>query len=422
MKVFWLTNYPLPYIAEKVDLPKTVNEGWLIGLADVLGQNGWEIVFCSVCEHIEKNIVYADDKIKFYGIKSLAMNKYASSLKHEFERCLQEENPDVIHIMGSEFPHSYSLFEACKTLGIEKKCVLSIQGIISKIAQAYDIAIDSKHKRKRILWDMLIKDSILLNKKDFQYRGIYEKKLLKEIPNVIGRTEWDCLCVKQINPEVKYYKCNEILRSVFYNHRWDYEQCEEQSIIISQATYPVKGFHILLKAVAMLKGKYPHIKVYVPSQTVYPKALNRIYFLNSDYANYIVKLIRDNDLEKNVVFLGALNAEEMCRAYLKSNVFVCSSTIENSSNSLGEAMVLGMPIVSSYVGGLPSMMTHEKEGFFFPVNEDYVLAGYIEKLFHNKELAIACGERAHLRAKVTHDSNTNIKDVLECYNNICGDL
>lgn len=422
MKILWLTNYPLPTIAEKLGLPITVNEGWLLGLSNLLINNQCDMVFCCAMEGEGNDVRYREGNVSFYGISDKNSRRYNEDLKDKFKEILITEKPDIIHIMGSEFPHSYSIFEACKALKMEEKCVLSIQGLISKIAQSYDLGIEEKSKKKRLLWDLLVKDSILLNKRDYADRGNYERKLLGEIKNVIGRTEWDCLCVKQVNPKVQYFKCNEILRDVFYQNRWDYDKCEKHSVIISQATYPVKGFHILLKAAALLLKKYEDLKIFVPSQTIYPKAMQRCRFLNSDYANYIVQLIKKYGLEEHIEFLGSLDAESMCRAYLKSNVFVCSSTIENSSNSLGEAMLLGMPIVSSYVGGLGSMMTHGKEGFFFPLQEENMLAAYIEVLFEDINLAVKLGEQSHNRAVRTHDADKNTKDIMECYHHLCQEV
>ena len=418
MKIIWLTNYPIPFIARKVGLQETVNEGWLITLAQRLIEEKTEVIFCSVLDSIKSDIYYHDDNVSFYGLKIKSTHSYQKELKNRFVDILKKEVPEVIHIMGTEFPHSYSLFEACKYLGIEKKCVVSIQGLISKIAKAYDIGIEEKQKKRRLLWDLLIKDSVLINMSDFIQRGMYEERLLTQVSNVIGRTEWDCMCTRQMNPTVKYFKCNEILREVFYKKRWKYENTEKYSIIISQATYPIKGFHILLKAVVKLLHKYPNLKIYVASQTMYEKAFKRNRLLNSDYTNYIVKLIKDSNLQKNIIFLGKLTAEEMCNAYLKSNIFVSASTIENSSNSVGEAMLLGMPIISSYVGGVTSMLEHKKEGMFFPINEEYLLAAYIEYLFDNKEFAIKMGENARVRALKTHDIESNVKDVKRCYNEI----
>ncbi len=418
MKILWLTNYPLPYIAKKVGLLVTVNEGWLTGLFGLLIQRDWKIVLCSALAIPQECMEYEEKNINFYGVKNEIANRYNDGLKIKFARILKKETPDIVHIMGSEFPHSYAMYEACEMLGIQNRCIVSVQGLISKISLSYDLAIEPEYKRKRPLWDWLVGDSILLNKRDFSNRGYYEELLLSKISKVIGRTEWGYRCVKQINPNVRYFKCNEILRSNFYEKSWNYEKCEKHSLIISQATYPVKGFHILLKAVGLLTGKYPDIKVMVPSHVIYPKAMKRWHLLNSDYANYIVKLIRKYQLENHIEFLGSLDAEAMCKAYLRSNIFVCSSTIENSSNSLGEAMLLGMPIVASYVGGLSSLMTHGEEGYFFPLEEIYMLASYIDELFQNTDRAIRLGEQARRRALKTHDREQNLCDLLNCYQKI----
>ena len=59
--------------------------------------------------------------------------------------------------------------------------------------------------------------------------------------------------------------------------------------------------------------------------------------------------------EDQFEFEGFLSAEKMKRLLLESNVFVCPSSIENSPNSLGEAMLLGVPCVASDVGGIADM-------------------------------------------------------------------
>jgi glycosyltransferase involved in cell wall biosynthesis len=52
--------------------------------------------------------------------------------------------------------------------------------------------------------------------------------------------------------------------------------------------------------------------------------------------------------------------------YLSSALFVCPSTIENSPNSLGEAMLLGMPCISADVGGVRSIFTDGEDGILYP--------------------------------------------------------
>ena len=56
-----------------------------------------------------------------------------------------------------------------------------------------------------------------------------------------------------------------------------------------------------------------------------------------------------------------------------------------SPNSVGEAMILGTPVVSSDVGGVKNMLTHNEEGFLYQHDAPYMLAFYVMELFENKE-------------------------------------
>lgn len=241
--------------------------------------------------------------------------------------------------------------------------------------------------------------------------------MLKRVKHIIGRTDWDRACTQQINPSAKYHFCNETLRSSFYNHTWDIERCEERSVFVSQCSYPIKGMHHMLEAMAEVVKVYPDSKLYTtglnPLKLSLKQKLRQGY-----YSKYLGKLIKKYSLEENVKFLGSLNEEEMCNRYLKSNVFVCCSSIENSPNSVGEAMILGVPVVSSDVGGVKNMLSHEKEGFIYQADAPYMLAYYIKKLFEDKELQKEFSQNARLHAKHTHDPSVNTKTLLNIYNDI----
>ena len=99
-------------------------------------------------------------------------------------------------------------------------------------------------------------------------------------------------------------------------------------------------------------------------------------------------------------------------------MFVCASSIENSSNSIGEAMILGVPVVASDVGGIKSFLSHEKEGLIYHGTADYMLADNIIKIFESKELAIRLGNAAHERAKVFHNVNKNLQALSNIYDEI----
>ena len=83
------------------------------------------------------------------------------------------------------------------------------------------------------------------------------------------------------------------------------------------------------------------------------------------YEKYLASLVKKYQLADKICFLGDLSAARMRQAFLDANVFALTSTLENSPNSLGEAMLLGVPSVAANVGGVPNLMTHGTEGLIY---------------------------------------------------------
>ena len=148
---------------------------------------------------------------------------------------------------------------------------------------------------------------------------------------------------------------------------------------MSQAATPIKGLHFMLRAMPEILKNYPDAHLYVAGNDL--TKTDSIYgkLKISSFAKYIKRLITEYGLEEKVTFTGSLTEHQMKERFLKSNVFVSPSTIENSPNSLGEAMLLGVPCVSSDVGGVKNLMKHEEEGYVYQTDAPYMLAYYIKK-------------------------------------------
>ena len=81
-------------------------------------------------------------------------------------------------------------------------------------------------------------------------------------------------------------------------------------------------------------------------------------------------------------------------------------------------MILGVPCVASYVGGIPDLLEHEKEGFLYQGDASYMLAHYICELFSNDKTALDFSGSARRRAQITHCKSENIKQLLEVYESV----
>ena len=373
MKIVWLCNGPVAEITKEYGIS---NGGisWIDSIIQTLKNvDDMELSIIFPVSGNENIIKKEKDGIKYFGFsrKTQDPKVYEKTIEDVFESIVQEIDPDMIHIFGTEFPHTLSMMKVCQRLEIKKRVVISIQGLCYYIAKHYCANLPVNIVKKSTFRDFVKHDNIQQQKKTFEVRGEYEKEALQLAEHVIGRTEWDKACVKQLNGKLNYYKCNENMRLSFYENQWNFDKCEQHSIFISQSYYPLKGFHHVLEAAAIIKRKYKDIRIYTTGKNVFE--LSRTEKLKEgSYSKYIRKLISEYGLKENVMFLGFLSEKEMCERYLKSNVFVSASSIENSSNSVAEAMLLGMPIVASAVGGIPDMLEDKKEGYLYQSDAPYM--------------------------------------------------
>jgi glycosyltransferase involved in cell wall biosynthesis len=429
MRVLWLCNIVLPKVANHLSRKITHTGGWMVGLSDSLISNADIELTVVFPLSSSKSIISGEiEGIKYFGFpQKKAVTKYDIQTEVYLSNIISTAQPDIIHIWGTEFPHTLAMMNVCESMGIIDKVLISIQGLCSIIAEHYLSGLPHNVVTAYTLRDIIRRENIIKQQKNFQIRGKFEVEALKKAKYVEGRTTWDKACVLQINPDIKYYHCPRTLRSSFYENQWSVQDCEGYSIFVSQATYPIKGLHFMLEAMPAILNRFPSTKLYVAGNSITSTDTLKVRIKQSSYGMYLNRLLRKYHLEDKVFFTGPLDEERMCDRFLKSHVFVLPSTIENSPNSLGEAMALGVPSVASDVGGVKDMMKHEIDGFVYQHDAPYMLAHYVCEIFENNDLAKQFSINSHNHAMLTHDRKKNAKTMISIYSailygNSAGDL
>jgi len=414
MKIVLVCTSALASITKKENLKVGKPESWIEGHIDLLRKEKSRIIYCFSTVG-DKHLSGEDGDIQYYSFDRNAPRNEQISF---FQEIYRKEQPDMVHIFGTEYVHSLSAVQAAEGCGLKNRTVVSIQGLASYIGEYhYYAGLPQSVIHAYSFRDFLKKDNIVHQRKKFIQRGKNEEEVLQSVRHVIGRTEWDKACVSWINPKAIYHKCNENLRECFYHNQWKPEGCQRYSVFVSQALYPLKGFHKVLEAASMLKAEYPGLHLYTTGDDPRKKdLLGKIK--QTYYQSYLADLIHRFKLDDQVTFLGYLDREAMCGRYLKSHVFVSASSVENSPNSVGEAMMLGVPTVSSDVGGVKSMMSHGIEGFLYPFDETYMLAYYMKTLFDSDEVCIKLSHNARQRAQETHNREKNSQTMMDIYREI----
>jgi glycosyltransferase involved in cell wall biosynthesis len=124
---------------------------------------------------------------------------------------------------------------------------------------------------------------------------------------------------------------------------------------------------------------------------------------------------RRHGVLQSIDWLGRLDAEHIVAELLRAAVFAYPSHIDNSPNALCEALLLGVPTVATYVGGVPSLIEDRHDGFLYPDGDPYALAGRIRDLMDDASLAAELGRRARERALRRHDPGTIVSSLMRIY-------
>ncbi len=429
MRVLWLCNIMLPVIAKHLNRETIVKEGWITGLFEqVLYDAERTGVELSVCFPADKEMQGYNEKIttdikgKTCSFKAYAFcedtahpDKYDTGMESELGTIFEDFKPDVIHCFGTEYPHTLA---ALKVFTNPEKVLLGLQGICFKLADAYKADLPDKIYKRFLFRDLIKRDNIRLQQEKFYRRGQMEKEALLLARNVTGRTKWDKRAVMEVNPRLNYYFMSETLRPGFYTGQWEYKKCKPHTIFLSQGDYPIKGLHYMLMAMPKILEKYPDAHINVAGQSIIRYNTLKEKLKISSYGKYLLEQIKKYGLEEKITFLGRLNAEEMKEQYLAANLFVCPSALENSPNSLGEAMLLGMPCVAADVGGIPSLFT-KSEGILFEGGNPDALADAVTGMWENERRMVEYAHNARARALCNHDADCNYHTLLQIYGRIC---
>ena len=337
-----------------------------------------------------------DKYLDFIHIKDVTRDEIQwSHYENQLKMVIDDFKPDVIEIFGSEF-----YFSLAARVSKHIPTVLHFQGILSLYIYIFLPPGISK-------WQYIMSGKGLRGKyNNFQYlaywqRSAYrEKAVLKAVPHVIGRTDWDKQAIAVLNPNAKYHYGGEILRDVFYENK---ERTIPSKITISSTiSFPTyKGYDVILKVANILKNELHLDFVW----NVYGN-------INPDFIEKQVGLRHEG---VDVRLCGVASPTQLRDALLESTMYFHPSYTENSPNSVCEAQILGVPVVASRVGGTDSLVEHGKTGFLYPVTAPYIAAYYIMYLVDNPDVNIAIGKAAKQVATARHDKKKIVNELMETY-------
>lgn len=397
---------------------KPANSVWMGALLkDFIQKKEYQLVIVTTGRN--KEIIEVDsEQVVYYMLPGgfpIEYNHLVENNKKYWKQIIEKEKPDLIQVWGSEFKQGLCALLAAPNI----PSVIYMQGILAAIARYYEAGIESRELKKHTtILDIIKQDSILQQKRKYYKRAVYEKEMFDISGNVIGENLWCKLHCEAISPNVKVYFCPLSINDVFANYYFDIGSIEPYTLMCNAADYPLKGLHILLRALVLVKRKYPDVKLYVPGIPLVVQKDFISQIKKRGYFNYIEKLIDKLDLYNNIVFTGKLTPSQMAQRMSKVNAFVVCSALENHSSTLKEAMTVGVPCISSIAGGIPEYVTHGENGLLYRFEEYEPLAEYICNIFRDKELAQKIADAGKESARKLHDGSNIYNKIVGIYKDI----
>lgn len=142
---------------------------------------------------------------------------------------------------------------------------------------------------------------------------------------------------------------------------------------------------------------------------------------DGELRNKLETLIEDGDLSGNVRITGWASADEVKNYVLSGRALILPSFAEGLPVVLMESMILGRPVISTFVNGIPELVEHGKTGWLFPAGSKYqMLDAIISCLDAPPERITEMGQRARRRASEQHSMSKQGDMLGALFAKMCG--
>lgn len=407
MKVLWFTNTPSG-LTEVLTGKKVTGGGWINSLEvalkvkpDIDLHIAFKYGFGINYEQINGN-----DTVYWRIPIASSKNKLAKRLNRLnhlaiYKSLIDEVKPDIIQVFGTEY--DYGLIADLTKIPV----VIHIQGILTVYDYKYFSGFNPFYFMPHYL-TLLCRE--MKNKKNMLRNAARERQIYGMNRFFMGRTLWDQRITSILSKDAKYFLCNEMLRDSFYSQRkLQYQPHEEFKLFTTIWGGLYKGLEIIFYAAKILK-EHTKFKWQLAGITC-----------DDPLLKVLEKRFDTTVSDLNIVCLGPQNEIELVDKLIKSDLFVHTSHIDNSPNSICEAMITGVPVVATFSGGIPSMVENGVTGVLVQDGDPWALAAAVLEVKTDYKKHTEYAQNAVKIAEVKHNKAQIVNNLCAIYGEIISD-
>lgn len=339
------------------------------------------------------------DKIK----SKVTWNAIAREAVDKSLSVIRSEKPDIIHVFGCEWPFGLVAEHT------EVPVVIHIQGAIVPYANAlYPPKYNIWNYIKALKFNFPRIISAKLVEINNINRAQMERKIWNSVSNYMGRTCWDKALSSVMHPQRSYYHVDETLRPLFFesSNKWKGKKDGKCILFTTGCTTFWKGPDMMMKTARILKDLGFDFEWLVAGH--FPKTLKKV----------VEHSEKDEFLKNNIKFVGPLQPTDLVKALSESTMYVHTAYVENSPNSICEAQCLGVPVVSTNVGGIATLLDNGESGGLVPANDPWQLAHAIITLASDEQKMMEYSQNGMSLAHERHNIQNIKNQLMSCYEDI----
>lgn len=224
----------------------------------------------------------------------------------------------------------------------------------------------------------------------------------------MGRTSWDKALVNMLTKDSTYHHVEEALRPDFMKteEQWHLPKNRRLKLLSTGCSSFWKGIDVMLKTAHVLKEA----------------GVDFEWNVAGCMADELREIVEGKEKlkfkENNINILGFCSPDRLIDLMCQSTMYVHTAYIENSPNSICEAQLIGMPIVSTMVGGIATLVRNGIDGELLPANDPWQIANAIVELSKDAERMKMYSANSRQHAMERHNPENILNQLLTCYNDL----
>jgi len=327
LTVAWISDYPIEWMPDLPPalraLPRQHPASWMAVLLGELETNpDLKLYILVLRRHIETDYEFEKRGVRFHVLNVPGVWRAPSLFWVDtlvIRRALKRIRPDVVHAWGSE--------RGCGIIASRLGCpyLVTMQGILTWYRERVPLGAYQK----------LV--------------AFLEAVSLRRAPLVTTESRFAVEYLRRRYPELAVRQIEHAPHWVFH-HSPRHPQTRPIRFITGSLSYR-KGSDLLLRALNELRTELDFELVVVGER-------------NQSLFNSLSGAISP-ELERRIRFKTDLLPAEVALELSTATIMVLPTRADTSPNSVKEAVVAGVPVIASRVGGIPDYVVPEKNGLLF---------------------------------------------------------